>query len=252
VLLNSVVESALQGHPVLVIGVGLGPFLVLGVWLYLILAGVGYAARAAERAARAEAMAARSQLAALRAQLNPHFLFNALHTVQHLIPREPGRAAAATEQLAGLLRTTLEEDRDEVSLGEELDFVERYLEIERIRFGDRLRVRVDVPPAARDALVPSFALQTLVENALRHGAGPSVEPTDVTIAATVDAGALRLVVRDTGAGADAAALATTPGSGLARLRERLAALHEGGAALELATSPGAGFAATLVVPQERE
>src|SRR4026208_1160253 len=97
--------------------------------------GVVYASEATERASKAEAIAARSQLAALRAQLNPHFLFNALHTVVQLMPVDPKGASRAAEQLAGLLRVTLEQDRDLVLLAEEWSFVEKYLELESLRFG---------------------------------------------------------------------------------------------------------------------
>jgi len=246
--LNSLFESIHHRAFVMVLGPGAGPFLVLGVWLYVMVAGVTYAAQAAERAARIEAMAVRSQLAALRAQLNPHFLFNALHTVVQLIPREPGRAAHAAEQIAALLRTTIEADRDLVSLAEEWVFVERYLDIERIRFGDRLQVEVDLSDAARGALLPSFAVQTLVENAVRHGAAPQVEPTTISVHGRTSDGTLTVTVHDTGAGAAAEAVAAG-GTGLARLRERLAALYGGQARLEWATAPGRGFTATLVVPQ---
>jgi signal transduction histidine kinase len=226
-------------------------FLVLGVWFYVMVAGVSYAIQATQRAARAEALAARSQLAALRAQLNPHFLFNALHTVVQLIPREPKRAAQASEQIAGLLRTTIEEDRDLVSLGEEWSFVERYLEIEHIRFGDRLVVRIEMDDAARAALLPSFALQTLVENAVRHGAAPRIESTEVAVMARLAGGQLTLWVSDTGAGASSEQLAVG-GTGLQRLRERLAVLYAGRARLDLATAPAGGFTASLVVPQQPE
>ena len=249
VLLNSLIESLQRGELVIVIGIGIGPFLVLGVWLYVMVAGVTYAAQATERAARIEAIAARSQLAALRSQLNPHFLFNALHTVVQLIPREPSRAAQAAEQIAGLLRTTIEEDRDLVSLAEEWAFVARYLEIERIRFGDRLRVHVDLTKEARGAWLPSFALQTLVENAVRHGAMPRVEPTEITVIGRVDRGLLTLTVQDTGAGASAEALAGNNGTGLSRLRERLSALYHEQARLEVAPGPSGGFTATLAIPQ---
>jgi LytS/YehU family sensor histidine kinase len=189
------------------------------------------------------------QLEALRAQLNPHFLFNALHTVVHLIPRQPERAAQAAEQLAGLLRTTIETDREVVSLESEWDFVERYLEIERIRFGDRLDVRSDLSPQARAALVPSFALQTLVENAVRHGAMPRVEPTTLSITARMENGLLVASVQDTGLGVDPATIAASAGTGLRRLRERLAALYDGRARLETVRGPTGGFTATIVVPQ---
>src|SRR6476646_2204944 len=137
IVLNNVIESVIHRALIIVIGIGIGPYIITGVWIYVMIAGVSYAAQATERASRAEAVAAQSQLAALRSQLNPHFLFNALHTVVQLIPREPRVAAQAAEQLAGLLRTTIEEDRDTVSVSEEVSFVERYLDIERIRFGDR-------------------------------------------------------------------------------------------------------------------
>jgi signal transduction histidine kinase len=248
VLLTSLFEIPFRGRFVILAPAGIVPFLILGVWLYVMVAGVGYAARATERAARAEAAAARAQLAALRGQLNPHFLFNALHTVVHLIPREPARAGQAAEQIAGLLRTTIEEDRDLVPLGEELAFVERYLELERLRFGERLRVRVDVPDPVRDVPVPAWSLQTLVENAVRHGAGPRVEPTDIVITARRAGATLEVSVRDNGAG-DRGATGET-GTGLARLRERLAALYDGRARLHAESPAAGGFTASLTLPTE--
>jgi LytS/YehU family sensor histidine kinase len=232
------------------VGYGLGPFLILGVWIYVMIAGVTYATRATERAARAEAAAARAQLAALRAQLNPHFLFNALHAVVQLIPREPARASKAAEQVASLLRTTLEEDRDLVSLGEELEFVRRYLDVESIRFGDRLSVNVDLPDAAREALVPAFSVQTLVENAVRHGAAPRVEPTTISVSGRTVNGQLTVRVHDTGAGASAADLERPGGTGIRKLRERLTALYGADARLDLSTHAGAGFTVLLHIPQE--
>ena len=223
------------------------PYLVLGVWLYVMIAGVAYAHQATARAARAEAMAAQAQLAALRAQLHPHFLFNALHAVVHLIPREPRRAAQAAEQLGELLRATVDQEHDAVPLAAELAFVERYLDLERLRFGDRLRVELAVEPAAERALVPAFAVLTLVENAVRHGAAPRVEPTTVTVQARHRGGALELTVADDGAGASSEQLAGRQGSGLRRLRERLAVLHGDRARLELASDAG-GFTARLLLP----
>ncbi|MFI5312045.1 MAG: sensor histidine kinase [Gemmatimonadales bacterium] len=270
ILAVSAVESFVRGHLGLIVGPGITAFLVLGVWLYVMVAGVSYAEVATGRAARAEALAARSQLAALRAQLHPHFLFNALHTVVQLIPREPARAGEAAEQVARLLRTTIEEDRDLVPLGDEWDFVSRYLEIERIRFGDRLDVRVQISGRAREALVPSFGLQTLVENAVRHGAAPKVEPTEIHISADVRDEALEVRVRDTGAGVQPGMGAGEPdggrqrarqpaprgalaadGSGLSRLRERLRVLYGDAARLTLDAAPGSGFTATLTVPLSR-
>lgn len=251
VTLNSLIESAFQRTLVVVVGPGIAAFLVTGVWLYVMIAGVSYSTHATERAARAEANAARAQLAALRSQINPHFLFNALHTVVQLIPREPKRAAHAAELLATLLRTAIEEERDIVSVAEELAFVEKYLEVERVRFGDRLRVRLRVSAEARSASIPSFAAQTLVENAVRHGAAPRVEPTEVTISGSVSNGTLTLTVHDTGAGTTDDQLRNGAGTGLRRLRERLAVLYAGHARLEIAPgSGGGGLSANLIVPQE--
>jgi two-component sensor histidine kinase len=247
---NSLLESLVRHRAVLAIGPGLGPYLVLGVWIYLMIAGIAYAIESTERAALAEATAAKARLAALRAQLNPHFLFNALHTIVQLIPLESGRATWAIEQLASLLRTTLEEDRDQVSVAAECAFVERYLEIERLRFGDRLRVEVEIAEEAREALLPSFAVQTLVENALRHGAAPAVEPTDVIVRARLSGSVLELEVRDTGAGATPGQVAASTGTALARLRGRLAALYGSKARLETDSRPGGGFTARLTIPQE--
>jgi hypothetical protein len=247
-VLASAIESVLMHRVVIMVGPGFVPFLVLGVWFYVMVAGVSYAMQASARAAHAEAAAAKSQLAALRAQLHPHFLFNAMHMVVQLIPREPRRAAEAMEEVAGLLRTTIEEDRDLVSLAEEWRFVERYLQVERIRFGERLVVRSEIPAAALPVLVPSFALQTLVENAVRHGAAPRVEQTEIAVTASVAAGVLTLSVRDSGAGGLAAPATSGQGTGLPRLRERLAALYGNGARLDAAPGSGGGFAATLTIP----
>ena len=246
VALNSVIESVLRGAAVLVVGNGLVPFLIVGVWLYVMIAGVSYTALATERAARAEGNAARSQLAALRSQLQPHFLFNALHAVVQLIPREPARAAQAAEQLAGLLRRTIEEDRDEVPASEEWAFVEQYLALERLRFGDRLCVHVDISDDAKNAMIPLFALQTLVENAVRHGAAPRIEPTTITIAGRASERDATFTVRDTGGGATAAEVEATSGTGLRRLRDRLRVLYGNDARLDVGSD--GGFVATLVIP----
>lgn len=251
-VLISLIDSLLLGHLVIMIGPGVGLFLVTGVWLYIVVAGVAYANHAAQREAQIQAHAARTQLAALRAQLHPHFLFNALHTVVQLIPVDPRGATRAAEQLAGALRTTIEEQRDLVSLAEEWAFVERYLAIECIRFGERLVVHTEIDALARDALLPSFALQTLVENAVRHGAAPRIEATQLTIAASASATMLTVRVIDTGTGANLADIGQHAGTGLRRLRERMHWLYGDHARLELASGVDGGFAATLSVPQSTD
>ena len=256
--LTSLIESVLRWRLVLSGPPGgLAPFLILGLWLYIALVGVLYAVRATARAGRAEAAAAESQLAALRSQLNPHFLFNALHTVVQLIPVDPKRASTAAEELAGLLRTALEEDRDVVPLRAERAFVERYLSLERMRFGERLIVAFDVEPAAVDVSVPAFALQTLVENAVRHGASPNIQPTRISITARIDGESLMLSVTDTRVGplgnANAGVIAGTapsgPGTGLNRLRARLDALYGAQGQLRTESDAGVGFTATVLVPR---
>jgi LytS/YehU family sensor histidine kinase len=225
--------------------------LVVGTVLYTVIAGVAYAVEASARAARAEAMAARTQLAALRAQLHPHFLFNALHTVVQLIPIDPPRAADAAELVAELLRTTLEEQRDEVTLADEWRFVSRYLAVERIRFGDRLSVHAELATDLLDERVPAFALQTLVENAVQHGAAPRVAATEIVVTAAGSASELTISVRNTGDGAVAPAARAGPGTGLTRLRERLSVLHGSAARLVCRPDADGGYEAVLVVPRHR-
>ena len=245
----SVIESLLRWQPVFVIGPGVWPFLVTGAWFYVMVAAVAYASQAAARASQLAALEARSQLAALRGQMHPHFLFNALHTVVQLIPVDPRGASRAAELLADVLRAALSEPRDNVTLAQEWDFVRRYLEIERIRFGERLQVKDALDAAGLASRLPSFALQTLVENAVRHAAAPRIEPTTLSIAARVEDDVLVVVVSDDGPGADVASIAQSPGTGLRRLREQLKWLHGSEAALTLASEPGAGLTARLSIPQ---
>ena len=220
-------------------------------YLYAAVAWIAYSAESRERAAQAAAQAARAQLAALRAQLHPHFLVNALHTVVQLIPLDPARAAEAAELVASLLRTTVEEDRDEVPLDDEWSFVSRYLEVEHIRFGDRLRVRAEVDPDLLDERIPSFALQTLVENAVRHGAAPRVAPTEIAVTAAGTDAELTLSVRNTGDGPPPQPADDGTGTGLSRLRERLALLYGDAAHLTSDAREDGGYEAVLVIPRAR-
>ena len=224
--------------------------LVQGLFLYAVIAAITYPVEAAARAARAESAAARTQLAALRAQIQPHFLFNALHTVVQLIPADPGRAVEAAELIADLLRAAVDETRDEVKLDEEWSFVSRYLELERIRFGDRLVIRSDFAEALLEACIPAFALQTLVENAVRHGAARRVAATEIVISASGSASELTVWVRNTDDGVPA--VASAAGTGLARLRERLRVLYGDAATLTTGRTDHGGYEAVLVVPRRGE
>jgi LytS/YehU family sensor histidine kinase len=164
---------------------------------------------------------------------------------------DPGRAVEAAECVAALLRTALDEARDVVSLADEWAFVSRYLELEGIRFGDRLRVSADIAPEFLDVRVPTFALQTLVENAVRHGAAPRVAPTDIVVTASGTRSELALSVRNTGDVASAPGAGGGTGTGLRRLRERLEVLHGGAERLTYGPLPEGGFEAVLVLPRER-
>jgi len=226
-------------------------FFLAGMLAYTIVTGISYSVESTARAARAEAAAARTQLAALRSQLHPHFLFNALHTVVQLIPVNPALAMEAAEMVAELLRSALEEQRDTVPLADEWRFVSRYLMVERIRFGDRLVVRESLPSDLMNAQLPAFALQTLVENAIRHGAAPRVAPTEIAISATGGRSSLTVTVRNGGDPGPHTASTTGQGmgTGLARLNERLTVLYGLTATLTHGPIDGGGYEAKLTVPQ---
>jgi LytS/YehU family sensor histidine kinase len=228
--------------------------MVIGSFFYVVIAGLGYSADGARRAAQAEAIAARTQLATLRSQLQPHFLFNSLHTIVQLIHIDQRRAAEAAELVAELLRRSLEEQRDVVPLRDEWSFVSRYLAVEQIRFGERLVVRANLPPELENEMVPSFALQTLVENAVQHGAAPRVAPTEIVVTATRGNSGLVILVRndgdETGGGSGSGgAEGGGTGTGLTRLRQRLSVLYGGTATLVAKPIATGGYEAVLTVPR---
>jgi len=172
--------------------------------------------------ARLEADLAQAQLRALQMQLQPHFLFNTLHGIAMLTDSDPAAAETMAVKLAELLRATLRlRDVPEVPLRTELELLRAYLEIEETRFGDRLNATFAVPDDLLDAPVPSFLLQPIVENAVRHGVAPRVEAGNISIGAARDNGALVLSVEDDGPGFGADPFAAQ-GVGLAATRDRLA------------------------------
>lgn len=225
--------------------------LVIGCFFYVVIAGLAYSSHGAARAAQAESVAARTQLAALRSQLQPHFLFNSLHTIVQLIHIEPARASDAAELVADLLRRTLEEQRDEVPLSDEWRFVSRYLDVEQLRFGERLVVEATLPPELASERVPCFALQTLVENAVQHGAAPRVAPTVISIVATRRNSDLEVSVRNTGDTGMTHTNDSGTGTGLSRLRERLSVLYGGKAKLTAQPLANGDYEAVLTIPRNR-
>jgi two-component system, LytTR family, sensor kinase len=230
--------------------------LPFGVAVYLAVIGIEHAiryfaeARAREiQMARLSEQLAGARFAALQAQLNPHFLFNTLNTIAVLV-RDGNREGAVriVEQLSDILRRTLSRHRaNEVALNEELDLVRQYLAIEQARFPDRLRVTFDIDDAVLAAAVPSFALQHLVENAVRHGIAKREAGGHVQVIARRDGRILELAVHDDGGGIDESALAPR-GRGLENTRERLRALYGEHASLVVTRGSAGGTMATLRMP----
>jgi LytS/YehU family sensor histidine kinase len=200
------------------------------------------------RAAKAETAATRAGLAAVQARLHPHFLSNALHSVAALIPTDPGAAEDALDRLGDLFRYSLEQSaRQSVVLEDEWHFVEDYLAIERMRLGPRLQVEMEIDPAATECEVPSFVLQPLVENAVRHGVGPRRMGGKVHVSARLIGRVLELAVVDDGVGADPSGVRSSSGTGIRTLCQRLSLDPAFAGHLEIDTAPNAGFRARVWV-----
>lgn len=206
-----------------------------------------------EKALRANAAAHQAQLSMLRYQLNPHFLFNTLNAISTLIlDRDNERANRTVMRLSDFLRHTLE-DSDPmklVPLDQELRALDLYLQIEKVRFGERLTVTYEVEPAARQALVPSLILQPLIENAIKYAVSPMEEGGTIRVAAQVLAGRLELAVADTGPGLGAAdgEKKASCGVGLRNVRERLQQLYGERQSFELTENAPHGLAVRMEIP----
>lgn len=206
-----------------------------------------------QRAAELAARLSQARLDALRSQLHPHFLFNTLNGIQAFIRDAPETAVDMVAGLADLLRMALEDTPgQEVALDYELEFVRRYLDLQRLRLGDRLEVRTRIDSEARGARVPALVLQPLVENAIEHGIAGRRAGGRVEIEARRAGESLVITVRDDGPGADGGAggAEDVQGAGVAlrNIRERLARLYGDRAGLGLESEPGRGTIARLVVP----
>jgi LytS/YehU family sensor histidine kinase len=200
------------------------------------------------RSAQLSTQLAQAQLQALRMQLHPHFLFNTLNSIATLIHKDPDAADGMTAQLSDLLRLTLDNiGVQEVPLAQELEFLERYLEIERTRFSDRLVVRIEVAPETLDASTPYLILQPLVENAVRHGIAVRATPGCVIVRAVRDGGMLVLEVKDDGSGIRSVA-SSNNGLGISSTRERLERLYGDAHTFELSNAAEGGLAVKLAFP----
>ena len=202
-------------------------------------------------------LATEAELRALRAQINPHFLFNALTTIGYLIQTAPGRAFDTLMRLTSLLRGVLRSETELTTLGREMDLVEAYLDIERARFDERLRVRFDVPARLKSLRVPPLLLQPVVENAVKHGIAPERRGGEVIVSARLDhddrdRSMLVLVVRDSGAGVSAEELqrGRDLGVGLTNIERRLACQYGEAARVAIVSAPGAGTTVEIHLPAD--
>jgi len=201
-----------------------------------------------------------AELRALRSQINPHFLFNSLNTIASLIPSEPEKAEKMTVRLSSIFRYVLiHADRPFSSLDEEMEFLRTLLEIEQIRFGERLSVVFEIEPAAEHLTIPSLILQPLVENAIKHGVAPKIGRSQIVIRAKCINRVIQVDVEDDGVGLNRgsghdsrllARMTNGTGVGLQNVRDRLSSLYGGTAKLTLVDLASAGCRATLTVPMD--
>jgi signal transduction histidine kinase len=214
-------------------------------------------AKAAQAVETAEAeslkrQVAEARMAAMQAQVEPHFLFNTLASIDHLIETDPRRASQMQRNLIALLRASMPAMRGNGDVGardlkHELDVIRPYLEILKVRMEDRLATEIAVPDGLLSAEFPAMMIQTLVENAIKHGLEPKPEGGRLNVSAEIIHGKLAVTVADTGVGFGKAATAGT-GVGLANIRERLQLLYGGKGALTVSENPGGGTRVTVTVP----
>ena len=226
-------------------------FNLLIYWVILAVChALDYYKRYQERVARTsdlERRLAEARLQALQMQLNPHFLFNTLHAISAVMQKDVDAADRMITRLSELLRHALESThQQEVPLREELHFLQRYLDIERTRFGERLQVRFMVSPDTDELLVPNLLLQPLVENAIQHGIEPHARVGTIQIRAEKRGGILRLEVSDSGDGVSAEAI--SDGVGLANTRARLQQLHGDLQSFQLSRGPEGGLQVVITLP----
>jgi len=192
-------------------------------------------------------LATNAELRALQAQINPHFLFNALNTLYGSISRESNEARRMVLNLAEIFRYFLQGDRSFIPLNEELRIVQAYLEIERLRMGERLETELLVSEAAKAAMIPILSIQPLVENAVKHGVGPRLSGGRISLRAEISGGQLRVTVEDTGVGFAASQTSEGAGMGLDNVRRRLKLCYGQEGRFDIASS-ARGSAVTFQIP----
>ncbi len=226
--------------------IGVNTTLMLGWWFVAVYRAHQIEARLREQAEQARALAMAGQLAA--AQIQPHFLYNTLAALQHWVQAKDDRAAPMLAALTGFLRATLPLfNRPRLALGDEAAAVREYLEVMRLRLGERLRYTVDIEPAAAPVQVLPGLLLTLVENAVEHGVTPSLHGADVAVRARTEGDRVVIEVQDSGPGLSPGA---ADGVGLANTRTRLAQAFGGRATLALDNASGGGCLARITAPLE--
>jgi len=226
--------------------------------LYVVLAGflmwtesIRHVQESQAKLVREAVLRTQAEAKALRAQFNPHFVLNTLHSLMALVREEPETAERAIEDVGALIRYASRLERrgqDTVPLPEEIEIAERYLDLERLRLAERLSVTWDISADPEPYDVPSFSLQSLVENAIKHGLSPKAEGGTVRIRIAVEHEHIVLSVEDDGLGADPHSVMDGEGRGLGLLGRRLAALYGSRASLAWDTAPGRGFSVVLKIP----
>jgi two-component system, LytTR family, sensor kinase len=207
-------------------------------------------ARIEHRLHEQEKLLLAAKIEALKSQINPHFLFNTLTSISSLIRSQPDTARMLINKLSGLLRRLLRSQEHFVSLREELESIDEYLDIEVVRFGPKLRVQKEISPDTLDVIVPSMILQPLVENSIKHGLSRKIGAGSILIRSWREKGRTLIEVEDDGMGflMDRAAQPMSSGIGLANVRERLRVIYGATYQLRLTSEPGKGTVARIEVP----